>query len=85
LEGEFNQLLESMKTPEEVMEVIRLIFNDERKKNEKTSTTQKVSKKKTLSSLMKRQNQIEETMLRTTHVKLYEKLENERSGIEKEK
>jgi len=64
-----------MQISKEILDLVSIVFDNERNKNQKNLTKQKKGKDESLNSLSKRQKQIEETMLRTTHAKLYEKLE----------
>lgn len=65
--------------------MIKEIFTQERSNAVKREKNLGDDKKQSLLRLHTRQRKLEETMLRTSHTKLYEKLEKEWSEIESEK
>lgn len=85
LEEQFASLLSWIKLPNEISTLIKEIFTQERSNAVKRKKNLGEDKKQSLLRLHTRQRKLEETMLRTSHTKLYEKLEKEWSEIESEK
>lgn len=67
-----------MKLSMELIKVVKLIFEETQNKNLNLMEITKENKKKSVIRIGKRQEQVENLMLRTTNQRLLEKLEYER-------